>query len=382
MTAISEQHPRTATVTRQPHSTVRIDGEIPYAELLKHRAAALAELGTRISVDGFRKGHIPEKILLERAGEMTLLYEMAERALAIAYPEIIQEQTLDTIGRPQISITKIAKDNPLGFSITVALVPDVTLPDYKKIAGETAKESAAVTDEEVAETIASIQRQKRAYERLQQKAAAKREAEEKGHTLPTSETPSTDEPEENPPVGEEPLPPLTDDYVKTLGEFASVDDFKTKLREHIAKEKEQETASKHRAAITDAIIAASTIDLPRILIDSEIHQMFAAMEHDLERANLSIDAYLDHIKKTREELAQEWAPAAEKRAKLQLILNEIAKREKIEPPAETLEREVARLLAHYKDADKSQVTLYVASTLINEEVFKMLETESANSSPS
>lgn len=359
------------TVTPAERSTATIEGEIPYTELETHRAAALAELGKNISIDGFRKGHIPEKVLVGRVGEMAILYEMAERALAAAYPEIIREHALDTIGRPEITITKIAKNNPLGFSITVALVPAVTLPDYKKIAQEVKKESADVTDTELADTIKDIQRQKKAYERLQQKAAAKRDAEEKGLSLPVPETTDTDEKEEA-------LPEITDEYVKTLGEFSSVDDFKTKLREHIAKEKARDVAAKHRAAITDAIIEKSTIDLPQILIDAEIRQMFAAMEHDLKRANLAIEDYLTHLKKTREDLAKEWTQGAEKRAKLQLILNEIAKQEKIEPPPEALEREVAALMEQYKDADKDRLTLYVASTLINEEVLKMLEKQSAS----
>ena len=105
--------------------------------------------------------------------------------------------------------------------------------------------------------------------------------------------------------------------------------------------------------------------------------MFGQMEHDLARANLKIDDYLAHIKKTREELATEWAPAAEKRAKLQLILNEIAKHEHIVAPAETVEQEVAHLLEQYKDADPTRIMLYVSSMFVNEEVLKMLEKESA-----
>ena len=69
------------------------------------------------------------------------------------------------------------------------------------------------------------------------------------------------------------------------------------------------------------------MDLPQVLIDSELGQMFAQMEEDIKRAGLQFDDYLAHIKKTKEELAAEWKPLAEKRAKLQLVLNEIAKGE-------------------------------------------------------
>lgn len=278
-----------ATVAPQERSTVKIEGEISYAELTKYRGAALAALGKEVSIDGFRKCHIPEKVLLKRVGEMAVLTEMAERALGRIYPEILKEHNIDALGRPQISITKLAPNNPLGFSIIVAVVPEITLPDYKKIAREIRRE-----------------------------------------------------------IPQEP---------KKASEDTS----------------DREATAKHRAAITDRIIEMSEIDLPQVLVDAEIGQMFGQVEQDLARANLKIDDYISHIKKTREELAREWAPAAEKRAKLQLILNEIAKKEDIHAPAERVEDEVKHLLEHYKDADETRVRLYVSSMLTNDEVLTMLE---------
>lgn len=364
---MSHEHNFTTTVTPKEHSTVQITGEIPYETLQKHRAAALAHLGKNVSIDGFRKGHIPEAVLIKHVGEMNLLSEMAERALAETYPHIIEEHQLDVIGHPQITITKLAPDNPFGFTAKVAVVPEVTLPDYKTIAAGIKKEDATISDSELEESIANILRQKVAYERMQEKAAAKEKQEADGTTLPTPETVEKED------EAEAPLPALTDEYVKTLGDFSSVDEFKSKLREHLAKEKVQEVIGKHRATITDKIIDGSTIELPQVLIDAEIGQMFGQMEQDLTRANLQLEDYLGHIKKTRDDLAKEWTPAAEKRAKLQLVLNEIAKVEKIEAPEDAVAKEVEQLVEHYKDADPARVRLYVASTLRNDEVMKMLE---------
>ncbi len=355
----------TATVTPEERSVVRIEGEIPFAELTQFRAAALAALGKDVSIDGFRKGHVSEKVLVERIGEMGLLSEMAERALAVAYPEIIKEHKIDAIGRPAISITKLAPENPFTFTARVAIVPTITLPDYKKIAKDIARDPETVSETELDEAIANIQRQKIAYERLQKKAAANKD----GQRLPT---PETVEDEKEPAV-----PELTDEYVKTLGEFDSVAAFKAKLREHLEIEKKKEVASKHRAAITDAVIEKSAIDLPQVLIDAELGQMFGQMEQDLVRANLKIDDYLAHTKKTREDLIKEWTPSAEKRAKLQLILAEIAKREEITVPDVAVQAEVGHLMTHYKDADPERVRIYVESMMTNDAVMKMLEELSA-----
>jgi len=364
------------TVTKEPGSQVKIVGEIPFSELAGERAAAIKSLGANVELDGFRKGHVPEAMLVKHIGEINILTEMAERVISHMYPHIVEAHEIDPIGHPKIEITKIAPENPLGLTMTVAVMPPVTLGDYKKLAADLNKDkaSSAVTEEDINNQIDEIRRQKLAYERLQKKAVARAAAQEAGTDLPTPET--VEEAETD--LASEPLPELTDEFVAGLGQpgqFTTVEDFKTKIKEHITIEKEQAVKAAHRAKITDAIIESSTIELPQILIDSEINQMFAQMNEDITRANLTMDDYLVHIKKTKEDLAKEWAPAAEKRAKLQLVLNEIAKAEKITPDEKKLEEQTKVLLDAYKDADPMRVFTYVASVLTNEAVMAMLESK-------
>ncbi len=369
-------------VTKEEGSQVKIEGEIPFAELEKHRAAAIKHYGANMEIDGFRKGHVPDSEIIKRVGEMGILTEMSERAIAKVYPEIVKAHTIDIIGYPQINITKIAEGNPLGFIIKVAVLPEVTLPEYKKIAAAANKDKASteVTDEEVEEQIKDILRQKLAYERLQEKAAHGAETgETETHTHADGtvhEGPAHVEESDVKAVTDEEIPELTDELVKELGQpgqFETVADFKAKIKEHLGIEKEREVVANHRAKVTDDIIEATKMELPQILIDSEIDQMFAQMNEDLARANLSMDDYLSHIKKTKEDLKKEWSPAAEKRAKLQLVLNEIAKAEKVKPDEKLVEEQVKQLKEMYKDADETRVKVYVESILTNEAVMKMLE---------
>lgn len=382
------------TVQKQENSQVTIEGEIPFEELQKHRASAIAHISKDMKVDGFRAGHIPEKVVVERVGEMAILSEMAERTLAKVYPEALKHHNISAIGYPQIQVTKIAQDNPLGFTATIAVLPEFSLPDYKKVAADlnAQKDSDTVTDEEVETQIKDILRQKVAYERLQQKAQEKSDAPSDAQDLPTPETVHDhthehgeehdhdhDHAHDHSHEGEvtdDELPELTDEYVQTLGQpgqFTSVEDFKSKIREHLQIEKTREVTAAHRAKITDAIIEQTPIALPQVLVDSELNQMFAQMNEDLSRANLKMEDYLAHIKKTEDDLKKEWAPAAQKRAKLQLVLNEIAKEEKTEPDQSQVDAQVDQLLEQYKDADPERVRVYVASVLTNEEVMKMLE---------
>jgi len=366
------------TLEELPNSQVKISGELPYAELASERTAAIVSLGKHVQLDGFRKGHVPTPVLEKHVGEMNILTEMAERAIAHSYPHILAEFEVDAIGHPQIEVTKIAPENPLGFTATVAVVPKFTLPDYESIAKEVnlAKPTDQVTDAELDEKIAEIQKSKRAYDRMQElskaEAASTADGEEGADKKQSMEEVQAKVDKDN----DAPLPELTDEYVKTLGQpgqFENVEGFKTGLRTHLETEKAQQVAAKHRADITDGIIAKTDITLPQILIDSEINQMFAQMEDDLKRSNLKMDDYLTHIKKTKEDMATEWKPAAEMRAKLQLVLNEIAKDKEITPDENEVASQTAMLKEKFKDADEHRVRLYVASMLLNESVMKHLE---------
>lgn len=364
------------TVTKEAGSQIKIVGEIPFTELLNERKAAIKTLGSNVELDGFRKGNVPENILVKHIGEMAILSEMAERAIAHMYPHIIEAHDIDPIGHPKIEITKLAPENPLGLSMTVATMPEVTLPDYKKLAAgiNKDKESKDVTEEEIEKQISEILRQKMAYDRIQANAAKRAKEESSEKSDDTEESKPEAEPVED--FSKLPLPELTDELVKGLGQpdqFKDVADFKEKIKEHLTIQKAQDVDSRHRAKLTDTIIAGSTIELPQILIDSELGQMFAQMEEDLSRSNLKMDDYLSHIKKTKEDLKTEWTPAAEKRAKLQLILNEISKKEKITADTELVKKQVDEILKQYKDADIYRVTTYVNSVLTNEAVMKMLE---------
>lgn len=355
---------------------VEIAGELPFTALQEERKAALVKLGEQIKVDGFRPGHIPEKVIAGKVGEMAILTEMAERTIAHHYWHIIEALDVKALGYPQIAITKIAPENPLGFTATVAVLQDITLPDYKQLAHVTnlAKESDEVSEAEVEEQINDVLRQKAAFDRLQAKAQAKTEQSEDDNEAAPDTEEVTAETEED--TKELPLPELTDELVDTLGQpgqFKDVADFKAKMREHLEIDKKRAIAASHRVKLTDAILAETKMELPQVLIDSEMQQMLAQMQDDLDKSNLKMDDYLQHIKKTKEDLKAEWAPAAEKRAKLHVLLREIALAEKIEPEAEAMNKEVEMIMKQYKEVDERRVRLYVAEMMQNEAVMKLLE---------
>ncbi len=358
------------SVQKLDTSEVEVSGEIPVASYEPYRSKALKKLGEHIKIDGFRPGHIPEKILIEKIGEDGVMGEIAELALADAYPALITEHELDVIGQPQVMITKLAAGNPIGFKIKSAVVPTFDLPNYTEIAKEVMKgdDDLEVTDGDVERVLMEVRRGKAQFEKAQK---TQQESQQKTDTEKNEDT-SADKggtKEEK----EEDLPELDDAFIQTIGNFKTVEEFKKRVREDLAKEKAQKAREKKRVALSEKIIEQTDISLPQILVTSELDKMMAQMRDDVARVNMKFEDYLSQIKKTEEDLRDEWKEQAEKRAKLQLILNNIARKEGIKADHDEVHRQMDMILERFKDAKPENVHVYVETQLTNEEVFSFLE---------
>jgi trigger factor len=168
------------------------------------------------------------------------------------------------------------------FKIIGPIVPEIKLPNYKKIAekvnGEKAENTEA-TEKELEETIEEIR-----------KNYALR-----NHTHAEGEEHKADEKLD--------LPEVNEEWVKKLGAFATVEEFKAKVKEGIQKEKEFKAKDKKRMAIIEKVLEDTKVSMPKVMIESELRKMQAQFEDDIARAGLKIDDYLKHIKKTKEDLA-------------------------------------------------------------------------------
>jgi len=330
---------------------VEINGSIPHEIFDKHIALATKNISKNIEISGFRKGHIPEKVLIQKVGEGAILEEAADITLKEEFPKIIIENKIDTIGRPTISITKLAKGNPLEFKATIAVMPKIKLPDYKTLTKNvlSKKEEIEVTDKEVDDTIDEIRKMR---------VKGKKDSNQKKET-------------------EENLPKIDDEFVKTLGDFKDVSDFKEKLKKNITTEKEKKAKDKKRAEIIEEVVKGAKTTIPNIMIESELDKMISQFKDDIARSGGTFEEYLKHIKKTEEDMRKEWRTDAEKRAKSQLVLNKIATEEKIVAPKDELDKQANYLLEQYKDADPERVRIYIETILTNEEVFKFLEKQEA-----
>lgn len=342
-----------AEIKKLEKSQVEIKVVIPSDKLMSYWDAAVKEIQKIAEVDGFRKGHVPEQMILSKFGDMAVLEEASQMAIGDAYPEILVTNKLDAIGYPEIRITKLAKDNDLEVTIVSSVLPEIKLPDYKKVAQSVAGSAVAVavTDKEVDDTVAEIQKS-RAHD-------AHHEANPDDHTHAHGD--------------DLPLPELNDAFAQSIGDFKTLDELKLRVKENLHKEKESREHDKRRTAVMNAIAEATTIDMPEVLVDSEVDRMMAQIEADVAQFGGTMKDYLIHMKKSEEELRLEWRPEATRRSKVQMIMNEIAHAEKIAPTKEEIATQAEMVKEQYPEADVARIDGYVSQMLQNEKVLAFLE---------
>ncbi len=347
-------------------SEIEIVGVLPVADFEKYEDKALSAIGERLDIQGFRKGKVPSSVVKEKVEEMVILEEMAELALKVVYLQIIEENKLEAIGRPQIAITKIAKGSDLEFKIITAVLPEMKMPDYKKLAHEQIKKNPisniTVDEAEVEKTILELRKMR---------AEQARGANHKGHENMSEEEHKNAHPE----ITESEYPAFDDTFAKSFGNFASADAFKEKIRANMKIEKETIEKDKLRMAIVEELLKETSGDIPMILIESEVEKILYRLQADITNSGFNFEDYLVQIKKTEEELRKEWRPDAEKRAKLQMIIRTIAQKENLKPSGEEIEKEVNNIMTMYKDADAMRARAYVENMLENEKVFQFLESQ-------
>jgi|SRR3989344_4576633 len=329
-----------------PNSEIEIESAISVEDFLRYKKEAVERLGIAVTIEGFRKGHVPEKILVEKLGLPKILEEAAQGALSEEYPKIIKKHGIDAIGRPEITIMKLADGNPLEFKIKTAVYPKITLPDYKKIAKDemTKKDSEPIVEEkEITEVLEEVRRRKNGVEKHQ-----------------NENTPET----------------LIDDvFAKSLGTFESLDELKKSIRGGLLEEKKWKQKDKKRLQILENISKRAGVVLPQILIENEEGRMILELKSRIEESGITWNDYLANVKKTEDDLKKEWADIAKKRVIVNIIVNEIARLEHITADTDEVKKEVDQILAVHKNADKDAATRYVDGVLVYRKVYELLEKE-------
>ncbi len=279
--------------------------------------------------------------------EMAILDAAADEALHDVIPEIAADEKLAVIGKPQLTITKIAPKNPLGFKIRFALSPAVALPDYKKIAGAIAARETKIEVEEK-EVDAAI-------ERIRKMIPV---------TGPAKDIAVA-------PAGT--VLELTDDFVKQLGPFENVAAFRAEMKKRIIEEKELELTEAKRDEMVREIVKQSKVIVPQMLVEQEIVDWKGNRDAELERAGLTLPKYLEQVKKTEADLEKDARAQIEEQMRTSFVLRDIRRAENIEADEKEVRENIAHLKRRYPNENEGSLAGAAQAIAIQKKLFEILE---------
>jgi trigger factor len=365
------------------------------AEFEKYRQAGLKKVQEFVEIDGFRKGNAPENLITEKYGEMVILEEMAHLVInETFYSSILKENEnkkdedkIIPVSEPKISIAKIGQGSDFEYNAIFAVLPKIDLVDYKKLAKEenskiekgefdelkkkndqAVKEDILnVSDSEVDEVVESLRKARNTGGHVHEDGTVH----ERSHDDSEGKEDKKDEKAEK-----EELPEINDEFAQSFGEqFKTLEDLRAKIKENLVLEKKSKLQEKKRTSILERLVRETKISLPDALIADELERMKLQTKADVERFGSKWEDYLTHLKKTEEDLKNEWKDVAYKRVMSQLLINEIAKKEKIETSKEEIDAEALKIMTQMPEANENNVRSYVQQILINEKVMKILDNE-------
>lgn len=301
--------------------------------------AAKTKVLGEAKLNGFRDGKVPYEAFVKSYGEFPIRQEMGYICVDQTYVQVIISEKIEAIGKPEIAILKVTPGEDFEYQITTDVLPKVEVGQYKKYHKEFELEKVEdAKEDEVTDALEELRRMR----------------------IVKSES------------GEETLPELDEKFLKSVGDFKTVEDLKKRISDNITNEKKWKVEEKRKGLIFEKIISDTKTEIPNSLVENELLKIEERIKGDLAQMGVSFEDYLKHMKKTLQEWKESEKKTAEKNVILQLALMEIAKKEDIKVSAETVKNEVAHLMAHYKDIDVERATAYTEEKMTNSLVAEFL----------
>jgi trigger factor len=402
------------SVTELPESRVRVQAEVPAAEVERRVAEAAKQLGRQMRVPGFRKGKVPAPVVIRRLGREAVLDEALRRALGSWYADAIEESGIAPVGEPELDMGEPPEEGqPLSFSIEIGVRPTATLGEYRGL--EVGRREATVSDTEVDEELERLRERVATLETVERPAgdgdhvvidyvgSVNGEPFEggtgrdqllelgSGRLIPGFEEQLTGAsagdtrsvevtfPEDYPnqalagqqaqfetkvtEVKSKRLPELDDEFATEAAGVDTVDELRQDIRSRLGEAEERAIEREFEEAVLDAAVAEATVDVPEKLVHARAHELLEETLSALARQGISKEAYLQIAGKDEETLAHEAEPEAERALKREAVLAAIVAaegiqptddevREALQPSAERTGVSVEELLQRLRDGDR------------------------------
>ncbi|HEV2277648.1 MAG TPA: trigger factor [Acidobacteriaceae bacterium] len=384
-----------AQPTLNPECTREVEVEVPADEVSKTFRNVVKRYQKLARIPGFRPGKVPETVLRSRFGS-SIREEVVEAVLPQHFREAIAKQNVRPVSQPQVSNLELEEGKPLRFKAIFEVLPEFSVEGYQDVKVE--RPDTELTD---AEFEAELDRIRDAHSKMEDvsedrgladgdyaqisfKGALQGEAEAEGQTPTPIEGSDVNVeiggkdtveafssalrgakpgqelkfevtyPED---FGQKRMagktvaydvevkgirrkvqPALDDQFAKELGgDYESIDDFKQKLREHLASEKKQRVMMDTRNRLIDALVQKFQFPVPESLVQNQI-------DTRLERGLRALAAQGMRTEDMRKmdfgRLREGQRESALNEVKGSILLDRIADAENIQVPDDEIEREL------------------------------------------
>ena len=359
---------------------------------------AYEETKNKYSVQGFRKGKAPRKVIEKQYGESVFFDYALEIAFADEYNEFLDKNLeIEPIAQPDVRIEKFEKDG-IVLVASAPLMPEVELGSYTGLTVERGKEKVKKSDVE-AELKAVAERQARFVESTKPAElgdfatidfAGSVDGEifeggtAQGYRLELGSHSFIDNFEDQlvgATVGEEKdvnvtfpenyhekslagkkavfkvvvqkiekkeIPEITDEFAANVSEFENLEDYKKDIEKRLSQKLEQEKERKVENDLLEKIVEASKVEIPEILIERQLDIFIRDLETRLSFQGLKLEEYLDYVGTNVSDLRKERREQAEQTVKTRLVLEALVKKENMVVSEEELDSALKETAERYK----------------------------------
>lgn len=358
----------------------------------------------RISIQGFRKGKAPRKMIEKMYGPEIFYEDAANFAIPDAYEEAARESGLSIVSRPDIDLVDIGEGKEFVFSATVAVKPEVTLGEYKGI--EIEKKEAKILAADVNAEIDRVREQNSRTISVEDRPVQKDDTAVidfegfvdgkpfeggKGEAYPLVIGSHSfidnfedqligknvgDELEVNVTFPEDyhqeelkgkpamfkvaikeikmkELPALDDEFASEVSEFETLKEYKASVKKTLTERKKEEIKRENENEVLEKVVENASMALPDMMVEEQTRQMVQEFAGRIQQQGLSFEQYMQMTGMSPDTMMEQMKPEAEKRIKTRLVLEAVAEAEKIKASDSDVEEEVSNMAAMYQmEADK------------------------------
>ena len=353
---------------------------------------------SKLSAPGFRKGKTPRKLIEKMYGEGIFWEDAANDLINRTYPEEAEACGEEIVSQPEIDVKQIGSGKPFIYTAKVALKPPVVLGQYKGV--EVTKAEIQISEEEIDAEIKREQDKNASFVEVADRPVQDGDRikldfegfvdgvpfdggkgenydltigsgsfipgfEEQlvgakpGEEMEVNVTFPENYGAENlagkaavfkctvKAITEKQLPELNDDYADEYTEFDTMAEYREDVKRNLIVKKEQSAKTAQEDEAVDKIIAASQIEIPAPMLETQEANMVDEFAQQLQYQGMSLDQYYQYAGSSREKMMEALAPQAEKRIRTRLVLEQIAKEENITATEEEYEEELKKMAASY-----------------------------------